>query len=82
LSSHIDAIVLGALATAFFSLLWRKFDAIDRRFDLVDKRFDAVDKRFNRIEDKLDLIQRDMSDFNGITKKLEGRVDEISQRVK
>jgi hypothetical protein len=41
----------------------------------IDKRFDGIDKT-------LVLIQEDQRQFYGITQKLEGRVDEISHRVK
>ncbi len=75
MSSHIDAIVLGLLGSAFFTLLWWKFDSIDRRLDSIDRRMDKIDVTTG-------LIQKDMTQFYGVTQKLEGRVDEISHRVK
>jgi hypothetical protein len=68
MSSHTGEIILGLLGSAFFVLLWRRLDAIDRRID--------------KIETRLELIQKDMREFYGVTQKLEGRIDEISHRVK
>lgn len=44
-------------------------------FALLWRRLDSIDRR-------LDLIQKDQREFYGTTQKLEGRVDEISHRVK
>lgn len=54
-------VLLGALVTAFFTLLWRRLDSIDKI---------------------LIVMQADLKQFYGDQKKLEGRVEEISHRVK
>lgn len=61
MSSYIGTIILGALITGFFTLLWRRLDSIDKT---------------------LVVIQTDLKQFYGDLKKLEGRMDEISHRVK
>jgi len=61
MSSHTGEIILGLLGTAFFTLIWRRLDAIDKR---------------------MGTIETDMKHFYSITGKLDGRVDEISSRVK
>ncbi len=54
-------VLLGAMTTAFFTLLWRRLDSIDKT---------------------LMIVQADLKQFYGDQKKLEGRVDEISHRIK
>lgn len=68
MANHIDSIVLGVLML-FLGVLGTAF------FTLIWRRLDKIDGT-------LTLIQRDMTQFYGITQKLEGRVDEISHRVK
>jgi uncharacterized protein YoxC len=68
MSSHIDTIVLGLLMLVLGTLVSVFFTLLWRRLDKIDAT--------------LVVIQRDMTQFYGTTQKLEGRVDEISQRVK
>jgi hypothetical protein len=49
---------------------------------LVTAFFTLLWRRLDKIDTRLDLIQKDQREFYGITQKLEGRVDEISHRVK
>jgi hypothetical protein len=35
MSSHYGEIILGAMLTAVFIQLWRRFDAIDKRLDAI-----------------------------------------------
>jgi hypothetical protein len=77
--NHIGEIILGVLVSAFFTLLWLRFNDVDKKIDRMD---DRTDKRLAAIDNRLDLIQKDQTQFYGITQKLEGRVDEISSRVK
>jgi hypothetical protein len=44
--------------------------------------FTLIWRRLDKIDATLTVIQRDMTQFYGVTQKLEGRVDEISHRVK
>jgi hypothetical protein len=67
-SSHIDAIIIGC-AVSFFGTIGTAFLA------LIWRRLDSIEKTTA-------LIQQDQKEFYGITRKLEGRVDEISHRVK
>ena len=46
-----------------------------RGFDKVDQRFDKVDVRLGRIDE-------DLRNFHGTDKELEGRINEISARIK
>ena len=54
--------------------------SMNRNFDRMDKRFEAIDRKFEGIEKRLDRIDGDLKEFYGTTKRLEGRVDEISRR--
>ena len=53
----------------------RGFDQMAARLDRVDNRIDKVDIRLGRIDD-------DLRNFHGTDKELEGRVNELSARIK
>jgi tetrahydromethanopterin S-methyltransferase subunit G len=57
--------------------------AINKRIDNLDaainKRIDSLDAN---IAAKLTVIETDLKEWNKVSGKLEGRIDEISQRVK
>ncbi len=48
----------------------------------VDRRFDGVDKRLDKMENKLERIDEDLRMFHGTDKGLEGRMNELSARIK
>jgi uncharacterized protein YoxC len=82
--NHISEIILGALitilgvmTTAFFNLLWRRLDSIDKTIAAmqVDLKQTVTKADFTKAIDKLDATLSD-------SKKLEGRVEEISKRVR
>lgn len=72
MTSQVGAIILGAMLSAFFTLLWRRLDSVESS---IGKRIDGIDKT-------LVVIQADLKMFYGDQKELKGRVDEISHRVK
>ena len=53
----------------------RQFDEVKRQFDEVRRQFDKVDSRLLRIEE-------DQKQFFKTTGVLDGRMDELSARVK
>ena len=55
-------------------------DNMNQRFEQVNQRFAAVDQQFDRMDARLLRIESDQREFYGITRKLEGRIDEISRR--
>jgi hypothetical protein len=70
--NHIGEIILGVMLTAFSGLLWRFIDGIEKR----------LEKKLDKIDETLVVMQADLKQFYGDQKKLEGRVDEISHRIK
>ena len=48
---------------------------MNRQFDKVDARFDKLDVRLGRIDEDLRM-------FHGTDKELEGRINELSARIK
>jgi hypothetical protein len=75
LLSHIDSIVLGLLLTAFFGLLWRRFDKM-----VGKEEFSQLDRRVGRIEDTLTVISADLRQFYSVTGELKGRLDTLEKR--
>jgi septal ring factor EnvC (AmiA/AmiB activator) len=58
----------------------QRFAEVNQRFAQVDQRFERVDKQFDRMDAQLLRIENDQREFYGITRKLEGRVDELSKK--
>jgi hypothetical protein len=75
-------LLLGALMTAFFTMLWKLVNGVeDRVGKLVNGVEDRVGKRLDKIDATLVVIQNDLREFNGGLRHVEGRVDEISKHV-
>ena len=63
-----------------FEQMTQRFEQVDQWFEQVTQRFAAVDRQFDRMDARLLRIENDQREFYGITRKLEGRIDEISRR--
>ena len=59
-----------------------RFEQVDKRFEQVDKRFEQVDKRFEQMDRRLSLIEADQKQFFRTTGIIDGRIDELSTRIK
>lgn len=55
---------------------------VNRQFDKVDGRLDRMDGRLDKMEVRLGRIDEDLRMFHGTDKELEGRLNELSQRIK
>jgi hypothetical protein len=79
--NHLDSIALGLLASAFFTLIWRRMDSTDKLVaSMVTK--DEFNRAIDRIDKTLVVIQADMKQFYKDSGEIKGRVDEISHRIK
>ena len=58
----------------------RQFDSMNRRFEDVNRQFDAMNHRLDGVDRRLETIDGDLKHFHNVTGKLEGRVDELSNR--
>ncbi len=55
---------------------------MDKQFDRIDKQFDRIDKRLDALTARVSALETDYTQFYGMQQKVEGRLDEISARVK
>ena len=57
----------------------RQFEAINKRLDHIEAE---TSKRLDHIVTRLERVDSDLRDFYGTDKQLEGRINELSARVK
>jgi hypothetical protein len=83
MQTHLDAIFLGLLASAFFTLIWRRLDSTDKALASVQVDIKGLPtmREFDRLDKTLGVIQTDLKQFYKDSGKIEGRVDELSGRV-
>lgn len=55
-------------------------ETMNQRFEQVNQRFASVDRQFERMDARLVRVDNDQREFYGITRKLEGRIDELCKR--
>ncbi len=74
--------------SVFLGILLNRRDTTILKADInslkadMDKQFDRVDKRFDVLTARVSALEADYTQFYGMQQKMEGRLDEISSRVK
>ncbi len=60
----------------------RQFGDMQRQFGEVQRQFGDMQRLFGEVKSALATLSADYQNFYGLEQKLEGRVDELSKRVK
>lgn len=89
MQSHLGELILGILASAFFTLIWRRLDFIDGRIASfqteVNGRIGETNGRIATFQAEVNghfaTIEAELRYFHGETGKTEGRLDELSKRI-
>ncbi len=67
--------------SVFLGILLNRREVTTLKADM-DKRFDRVDKQLDTLTARVSGLEKDYTQFYGMQQKMEGRLDEISSRVK
>lgn len=59
-----------------------QFGEVQRQFGEVQRQFGDIQRQFGEVKSALATLSTDYQNFYGLEQKLEGRVDELSRRVK
>ena len=69
------------LFSIFVGILLSRRDFAMLKADM-DKQFDRIEKRLDALTSRVSALESDYTRFYGMQQKMEGRLDEISARVK